>query len=317
MDNLSKIKTFIKEKFSVAKKNTFEAFYNSGIDSFNRKDYEKAIKFFKQALEQEHVRPQVHYNIGLTYQSMKDYDLAVASYKKFLEANPEDYDGLYNIALAYFKLNNYPKAIEYFKTCLEIKSEDDVIKALVIAHLCNNEVQEAYDLALSVLNTNQDKLDLFYQLARIFEGKNATGKDFTLIDKAIEMYLKILERDMKYFDAYLQISICFAKKGEWEMSVEFCNKALGMKPDSYEANNQMGLVHYCSGEVKKAITFYETAMKLKPEGDYKVYSNLAYAYEKIAQYDKAIKIFTKLLSKFHEFPAKEEIKNHLRVLKTL
>ncbi len=317
MDNLSKIKTFIKDKFLVAKKNTFEAFYNSGIDSFNRKDYDKAIKFFKQALEQEHVRPQVHYNIGLTYQSMKDYDLAVASYKKFLEAKPEDYDGLYNIALAYYKLDNHSKAVEYFKKCLETKSEDEVIKALVKAYLGNNEVQEAYDLALSVLDSGNDRLDLFYNLARVFENKNAAGKDFTLIDKAIEMYLKILERDMKYFDAYLQISICFAKKGEWEMSVEFCNKALEMKPDSYEANNQMGLVHYCSDEVKKAIIFYETAMKLKPEGDYKVYSNLAYAYEKIAQYDKAIKIFTKMLSKFHEFPAKEEIKNHLRVLKTL
>lgn len=316
MDNLSKIKIFIKEKFHVAKKNTFESFYNSGIDSFNRKDYEKAIKFFKQALEQEGIRPQVYYNLGLTYQCMKDYDLAVASYKKFLEANPEDYDGLYNIALAYFELNNYPKSIEYFKRCLETKNEDDVIKALVIAHLSNNEIQEAYDLALSVL-TRKDGLDLFYSLARTFENQNANGKDFTLIDKAIDMYLKIIEHNSKYFDAYLQISICFAKKGEWEMSVEFCNKALEMKPDSYEANNQMGLVHYCSGEVKKAITFYETAMKLKPEGDYKVYSNLAYAYEKIGKYDKAINIFTKMISKFHEFPAKEEIKNHLRVLKTL
>lgn len=317
MDNLSKIKTFIKEKFQGAKKNTFEAFYNSGIDSFNRKDYEKAIKFFKQALEQEHIRPQVHYNIGLTYQSMNDYDLAVASYKKFLEANPEDYDGLYNIALAYYRLKNYPKAIEYFKRCLESKSEDDAIKALVKAYLGNNEVQEAYDFALSVLNANKDKLDLFYQLARVFENKNEAGKDFTLIDKAIEMYLKVIEHDSKYFDAYMQISICFAKKGEWEMSVEFCNKALEINPKSYEANSQMGLVYYCCDETKKAITYFETALKLKPDGDYKVYSNLAYAYEKMAKYDKAIKLFTQLINKFHEFPAKEEIKNHLRVLKTL
>lgn len=317
MDNLSKIKTFIKEKFLVAKKNTFEAFYNSGIDSFNRKDYEKAIKFFKQALEQEHVRPQVYYNIGLTYQSMKDYDLAVASYKKFLDANPEDYDGLYNIALAYYKLENYSKAIEYFKICLEKKSEDEAIKSLVKAYLGNNQMQEAYDLALSVLNNSKDRLDFFYQLAKIFENKNANGKDFTLIDKAIEMYLKIIEYDSKYFDAYLSLSICYAKKGEWEMSVDFCNKALEIKPDSYEANSQIGLVYYCCDETKKAISYFETALKLKPSGDYKVYSNLAYAYEKMAKYDKAIDIFTKLISKFPEFPAKEEIKNHLRVLKTL
>lgn len=317
MDNLSKIKTFIKEKLYSSKKNTFETFYNSGIDSFNRKDYEKAIKFFKQALEQEHVRPQVHYNIGLTYQCMKDYDLAVASYKKFLETNPEDYDGLYNIALTYFKLGNCSKAIEYFKTCIEMRNEDAVTKALVSAYLSNNDVQNAYETALKVLENNKKGIDLFYELAKVFEIKNPQNKDFTLIDKAIEMYLKIIERDAKYFDAYLSISICFAKKGEWEMSVEFCNKALEINPKSYEANSQMGLVYYCCDETKKAITYFETALKLKPEGDYKVYSNLAYAYEKIAQYDKAVRIFTQLINKFHEFSAKEEIKNHLRVLKTL
>lgn len=314
---LNKITTFIKEKFYRAQENTFEAFYNSGVDAFDRKDYEKAMKFFKQALEQEGVRPQVYYNIGLTYQSISEYDLALSAYKKFLEANPEDYDGLYNIALTYFKLSNYPRAIEYFQKCISMKNEEDVIKALVTAYLSNNEVQTAFDFSLNIFETRENGLDLFYQLAKIFESKNPHNKDFTLIDKAIEMYLKVIEKNSKYFDAYLSVSICYAKKGEWEMSVEFCNKALEINPDSYEANSQIGLVYYCCDEMKKAINYFEIALKLKPSGDYKVYSNLAYAYEKMAKYDKAISIFTKLISKFPEFPAKDEIKNHLRVLKTL
>lgn len=314
---LSKIITFIKNKLDFHKSKTFEVYYNLGVDAFGHQDYENAIQYFKLAVEQEDVRPQVYYNMALTYQCMKEYDRAILIYNKFLEANPADYDGLYNLALTYFNKENYQKSIEYFKKCFEVRKEEDVVKALVLAYLSNNQIQPAEEFALNILNTCENGLDLYYQIAKIFENKNTQNKDFTLIDKAIEMHLKILERNPKYFDAYLSISICYAKKGEWEMSVEFCNKALAMNPESYDANNQMGLVYYCCDEVRKAVNYYEAALKLKPEGDYKVYSNLAYAYEKIGQYDKAINIFTKLISKFPHFPAKDEIKNHLRVLKTL
>lgn len=317
MNKLSKIKIFIKSKLDSPQSKTFEGYYNSGVDAFDRKDYEKAVKFFKLAIAQKDVRPQVYYNLGLTYQSTKDYDLAIASYKKFLETNSEDYDGLYNIALTYFSLSNYPKAIMYFEKCLKMKNEEDVIKALVLAYLSNNEIQTAEEFAQNIFETNKNRVDLYYEIAKIFESKNPHNKDFTLIDKAIEMYSKIIEQNAQYFDAYLSKSICYAKKGEWTMSVEFCDKALGIKPDSYLANGQMGIILYCCDETQKAIDYFEIAIKLKPEGDYKVYSNLAYAYEKIGQSDKAIKIFTQLIKKFPQFPAKDEIKNHLRVLKAL
>lgn len=312
---LSKIITFIEGRFSPPK--TYEGYYNAGVDAYARQNYENALKYFMLAVEQEGVRPQVYYNLGLIYQRLKEYDKSISAYNKFLQANPKDYDGLYNIALTYFDKKDYQKAIEYFKKCVEMKNEDDVIKALVLAYLNNDEAQAAQQLAQNIFETRENGLDLYYEIAKIFESKNPTSKDFTLIDEAIDMYLSVIEKDAKYFDAYLSVSICYAKRGEWEDSVEFCKKALKLNPDSYEANNQMGLVYYCCDEIKKAVIYYEIALKLKPTGDYKVYSNLAYAYEKMKQYDNAIKIFTQLLKKFPQFPAREEIKNHLRVLKTL
>lgn len=313
----SKIKEFIESKFNSPKRKTFEGYYNAGVDSYAKQDYHSALKHFMLAIEQEGVRSQVYYNLGLTYQCLKEYERAISAYSKFLEANPEDYDGLYNIALTYFDKKDYKNAIEYFKKCVEMKNEDDVIKALVLAYLSNDEVQPAVKLAQNIFETRENGLDLYYEIAKIFESKNPTGRDFTLIDEAIDMYLNVISKDSTYFDAYLSVSICYAKRGEWEDSVEFCKKALKLNPDSYEANNQIGLVYYCCDEIKKAVIYYEIALKLKPKGDYKAYSNLAYAYEKMLQYEKAIKIFTQLLKKFPEFPAKEEIKNHLRVLKTL
>lgn len=317
MSKLVEVRDYLGKKFNPLKNKGFEFFYNSGVDAYGKQDYEKAIKFFKLATEQPGIRPQVYYNLALTHQCLEEYDKAIVNYNKFLESNPDDYDALYNIALTYFIKENYEKAIEFFEKCIGIKMEEDAIKALVLSYLNNNEMEKALDFAQKILETPGNGISLYYAAAKAFEHKKSSNKDFTYIDKAIELYSKIIERDPDYFDSYLAISICHAKKGEWENSVDFCNKALEVNPKSYEANNQMGLVYYCCNEIKKAVNYYETALKLKPEGDYKIYSNLGYAYEKIGQYDKAIKIFNQLVSKFPHCPAKDEIKNHLRILKTL
>jgi len=319
MNELIKIKEYIGKKINLFNVKNFDSLYNSGVDAFGKQDYEKAIKYFKLSLEQDKIKPQVYYNLALTYQSIKDYDRAIVTYNKFIELNPKDYDGLYNLALVYYTKENFLKAIEFFEKCVEAKEEktEDSVKALVLAYLSNNEIQKAIDFSKNILETSKNGLDLYYKIAKLFEHKNSLNKDFTHINLAIEMYSKITEKDPEHFDAYLSISICYAKKGEWEESVKFCEKALEANPKSYEANNQMGLVYYCCNEVKKAVNYYEIALKLKPKGDFKVYSNLGYAYEKIGQYDKAINIFSQLIRKFPQCLAKDEIKNHLRILKTL
>lgn len=317
MEKFIKIKEYMDEKFKTPMDKSFEFFYNEGVDAYGKQDYEKAVKYFKLAAEQPEVRPQVYYNLALTYQCTKEYDRAIVTYNNFLELSPQDYDGLYNLALVYYTKENFSKAIEFFEKCIELKVEEDSVKALALTYLSNNEMQKAIDFAQKILDNEENGINLYYAIAKVFENKNSLNKDFTYIDKAIELYSKIIAKDPNYFDAYLSISICYAKKGEWENSVEFCKKALEVNPKSYEANNQMGLVYYCCNEVKKAVDYYETALKLKPEGDYKIYSNLGYAYEKIGQYDEAVKIFTQFVSKFPHCPAKDEIKNHLRILKTL
>lgn len=207
-------------------------------------------------------------------------------------------------------------AIKFFEKCVKIKRETDSFKALILAYIDNSEAKKAFDLIKNNLKKNPEDIGLCHEAAKVFENKNFLSKDFTNLDMAIKIYELIINADPRYFDAYMSISICYAKKGEWEKSVEFCAKALNVNPKSYEANNQMGLVYYCFNEVEEAIRYYEIAFKLRPKNDYKIYSNLGYAYEKAGKYDKAIIIFDKLVKNFPGIQSRDEIKNHLRVLKT-
>lgn len=316
MNKFGDLKTQVQKhlkKFFLSK--SFEVLYNTGIDFYNKGEYEKAIAYFKLAIEKPHPKPQVYYNLALSYQNIKSLELATVAYKKFLELHPNDYDGMYNLGLTYYSLEKYDKATEYFEKCVNLKKDEDGVKALALSYLTLGEEDKAIALADSIIDIPKIGLDLYYTIAKVFENKNMSSKDFTLIEKAIELYAKIIERDPDNFNTYLSTSICYAKKGDWENSVEFCKKAVEKNPKSYEATNQMGFVYYCLNETEKAIESYETAMKLKPEGDSKIYSNLAYAYEKNGDNKKAIKMFNQFISNFPDHPAIHEIKNHVRVLK--
>ena len=310
----NKLETLFKKKCF---RKSFEYLYNHGIDLHNKNNYEKAIIYFKQAIECPDVQPQVYYNLGLSYHFTKNYERAVETYKKFLELRPNDHDGLYNLALTYYTLEHFDLAIELFEKAIAIKKDEDGVKALTLAYLSANQAQKALDFTDELFNIPEEGINLVYAIAKIFEGKNSINKDFTYIDLAVNLFLKIIEAEPQNFKTLLALSICYAKKGEWANSVRYCEKGLETNPTSFDANNQMGLVYYCCNEIEKSIKYYEAALKLRPNGDYKIYSNIAYAYEKIGDVQKAIKIFTKLINKFPKYPARDEVKNHLRILKDL
>ena len=303
----------LKKKITLSK--SFDKLYNLGIDYYQKKEYETAISYFKLALQKKKIKPQVYYNLALSYQHTKLLDLAVTSYKRFLELNPNDYDGMYNLGLIYYSQQKYDKALELFEKCFSIKKDEDGIRSLTLTYIALGNLQMVQELSLAVENLPGNGEKLNYSIAKTLEDRNTSPKDFTYLDKAIEMYSKIIQKNPNHFDSYLSVSICYAKKGDWGESVKFCLLALQKNPDSYEANNQMGFVHYCRNEAAQAIEYYEKAMKLKPEGDPKVYTNLAYAYEKNSETKKAIKLFEQFLNKFPEHPALEEIRNHIKALK--
>lgn len=309
--DLSIVKKYLKD---LLPKSSFDKLYNHGVDEYDNGNYEKAIEYFKEAINQKSIKPQVYYNIGLTYQKMKNYDRAVTAYQSFLLLRPKDYDGLFNIGLVHFEKENYQKSIEYFKQSLEIKEEVENVKAITLAYLSCNQIEDAKAFANNYLL--KDKIKLYYAIAQVFENKNSFSRNFELLNYSIEMYSKIIEIVPDFFKAYLSKSICYAKKGELENSVEYCKQALQRNPNSYEANNQMGLVYYCCEKTEDAITYYEKAFELNPD-DYKIYSNLAYAYEKTGKTSEAVKIFEKMIKKFPNFPAKDEIKQHIVYIKSL
>ena len=306
---VERIKTYfrqIREKMS-----TFDAYFTRGGELYNEKKYQLAVEFFKIALRQSNAESYAYYNLALAYQQLGLDDKALENYKRFLEDYPNDQNSLYNVALIHYKRNEFEEAVNFFAQSFKYKQDEANVKALADTYMQIGDTEKASELAEYIFNSDCNKKYAML-VAKVFEAKEHLANDFSLTQKALDIYLRLLELQPRNFDAAFAASIAYSKMGNWEQAITYCNLAIELKPKSYDANSQMGLVLYCSDNMPECIAYYERAMKIKK--DYKIFLNLAYAYEKAGKIDDAIQLFKETLTKYTNFPQKEEVRKHVRQL---
>lgn len=295
------------------KMSSFEAYYTKGLESYSKKKYQDAVTYFKNALTKKNIQHKIHYNLALAFQQLNKNEEAIEEYLVFLEHFPYDYSGLFNLGLIYYNQKDYVNAETYFERSYAIKCEESNVRALTKAYLHNEDLQKVLRLSESVLNSPKFK-ECYYIIANVLETKHYLMKDFTYVNHALEMYLKLFEKCPEHFEAVLAAAVCYSKKGDWANSVKYAKISLDINPQSFDANNLLGLLYYCLNDIKNSIDFYEKAFSLKPAKDYKIYSNLAYAYEKNKEIEKAINLFKEMLRTFSNLPDKKDIQAHVRIL---
>ncbi|MGI9550906.1 MAG: tetratricopeptide repeat protein, partial [Aurantibacter sp.] len=77
--------------------------FNLGNAYYNKETYSEAFGRFKQAGELAEAKPEKHkayHNMGNVFMKRKEYEKAVEAYKEALRNNPKDEETRYNLALA-------------------------------------------------------------------------------------------------------------------------------------------------------------------------------------------------------------------------
>ena len=119
-----------------------DALYQEGLNKFSasvelmesyaifltniRRDYDKAERYYKKALELDPNDANTNSNYGsFLYESRKDYDKAELYYKKALELEPDTGAFHNNYGLFLYEIRkNYDQAEHYYKKALELDPDD-------------------------------------------------------------------------------------------------------------------------------------------------------------------------------------------------
>ncbi len=95
--------------------------HNMGNVYMSIKEYDKALRCYRLAIQYNSRSPFNHYNIGNVYMLQGKTELAIAEFLQEIELNPEFTDTYVNLGQIYMKKGNFSRALEYFNKAIELE----------------------------------------------------------------------------------------------------------------------------------------------------------------------------------------------------
>jgi serine/threonine-protein kinase len=117
------------------------------------------------------------------------------------------------------------------------------------------------------------------------------------IDKAMDLFLKALEKDPQYPLAYAGLGEAYWKKYQstknvvWvEQAINYCNKAVKLNDNLAPVLITLGIIHRGTGNYEEALKDFEKALVINPNS-YDALRGKAKAYELLGEIEKAERIY--------------------------
>ncbi|MCB0375446.1 MAG: tetratricopeptide repeat protein [Sinomicrobium sp.] len=113
-----------KRENSMSNKKEAIRYYNEGQEYYKQGNFEKAIKKYKKAVDEDENFAFAWDMIGLSYRQLHQYREAIEYYNKSLEVQPGGRVPLMNIPVAYQYLKEYEKAITGYENFMKVFPDD-------------------------------------------------------------------------------------------------------------------------------------------------------------------------------------------------
>lgn len=141
-----------------------------------------------------------------------------------------------------------------------------------------------FEKALSFPNEKEEYINIYFNLAQIYDEINEN-------EKAIEMYEKIISMD---FDAraFYGKAIIFEKLEEYDLAEKSFRVAIDLDNEFRDAHFFLANLYDIQGDYQGAVREYENFLVKFPE-DYMGLNNLGSIYEELCEYNKALKLLKK------------------------
>ena len=259
-------------------------YYSKGT----KEDAEKAITYYKKAIELSPSEGILYQNLALAYEVTGDNDKAAEAFEKSIGIEPRNDQFYSNYAEFFFKNNQFEKAIEFCKKAIMINPNSSLYyQNIGLAYEQLNKNKEAEEAYLNLLNIEPENANFHNNLGVFYYRTNQ-------IDKAVEKYKDALVLDPDNILFHKNLAIAYESLGKNEELEETYLTILEKDPDNDEIHNLLGVLYYRTNRLEKAITSYLKALELNSNVAV-YYQNLGLAYDDYGQIDAAEDAYLKSL----------------------
>jgi tetratricopeptide (TPR) repeat protein len=287
--------------------NTAQELAESAMTAFGRKDYDKAIADYTQAIRIDPKFATAYSNRGSAYGMKGDYDKAIADFTKAMELNPGIMYLYSNRGVAYFEKGDYDKAMVDYNQ--QIRIDPNLAQPYSGR---GNVYYKRNDLDRALADHNQ-AIRLDPNLALAYSNRGLVYEAKRDHDRAMADYNQAIRLDPNLVEAYSNRGLVYQRKGDHDRAMADYNQAIRINPNYADAYQLRGTVYFEKGELDKAIAEYNQAIRLKPKDpdNYKL-RGMAYFQKKdidrtIADFEAALRLA----------PNDNEVKNILDMARQL
>ncbi|MBU1127641.1 MAG: tetratricopeptide repeat protein, partial [Candidatus Omnitrophica bacterium] len=158
--------------------------YYQGHRLFEKGAYDKAIKFYEQALKIKPSYVDALEDLAYCYQWTKRYEKAIEVFQKALLSKPQDNDLKISLAETYSWMKKYKKAIPLYEEVIRVAGAIDTKRQLAEVYIWDNQFKEAREILAEILKiAPQDrKAKLLLAKAMQYSGQ---------AEQAIEIYKEL------------------------------------------------------------------------------------------------------------------------------
>ncbi len=109
----------------------YYALNNLGDAYREKREYGRAIEFYRKALREDPLFVEAHRGLGLTYMAAGDYGAAVSSLEKALHLAPDFAAARFDLGIAYAAMYEREKAIDAFEKVIALEPESSLADSAI------------------------------------------------------------------------------------------------------------------------------------------------------------------------------------------
>jgi tetratricopeptide (TPR) repeat protein len=173
----------------------------------------------------------------------------------------------------YYGTGKYSEAIAEFQKALEKDPVNyEALWRLARTYESTDDFEQAEATYRKLIDLRPDFVNGYQRLALFYTRRGQS-------DEAIEQLQKVVELIPEDVKAYSDLGSLYFRVGREQEAVEMWRHSLAIEPN-YAAYSNLGVVMQKSENFEAAAAMYDSALKLDGS-NFKVWGNLAFAYEKI------------------------------------
>jgi len=232
--------------------------YNKGNSSLRSRQYDSAIRDFREAAKLNPLEPKIQFSLGRAYQAKKDYTSALGAYDMAVQLDPSYVKALNAKGLLLSRMKQLDKAVAAFQQAVAVTDAPpkDISKGftgLGLAYYRQQKFDQAISAYTQAVTVNPQNDEAYFNMAKV----EAEKKNYQAAVDALQKAVDIDRKNHKYLTALAEK---YNRLGQYSNAATNAQAATGVNGRYAAAWFELGWAFENMGKKDEAIAAYEKAM---------------------------------------------------------